>query len=145
MLWHLPNDLKFFKNVTWGMPVVMGRKTFESLGSKPLKGRLNIVLTHEKGREETGVIFLDKWENAQFLISEAGYKETMIIGGAKIYEQFIAKADKVYITRVQARFPDADAFFPAIDEKKFRLKSDEPHPADEKHAYAYNFQLWEKK
>jgi dihydrofolate reductase len=145
LLWNLPDDMRFFKNTTWGMPVVMGRKTFESMGGKALKGRLNIVLTHEKDRKQEGVVFVNKLEDALFIIQEHDYKETMIIGGAVLYEQTIAKADNIYITRVHAKFEDADTFFPVIDEKKFRLQSNEDHAADEKHAYSFSFQLWVKK
>ncbi len=145
LLWHLPNDLKFLKNKTWGMPVLMGRKSFESLGNKPLNGRVNIVLTSSKFFNNKGIVILNGLRDAEFFVTQNDYKELMILGGAKVYEQTINDADKIYITRVHHVFKDADAFFPAIDEKKWKLVSNEDHFKDDKHAYNYSFQLWERK
>lgn len=145
LLWHLPNDLKFFKNVTWAMPVAMGRKSFESLGSKPLNGRLNIVITRQKNFTVEGITVVDNFEDAIFLAHQHDYKELMILGGGEIYKQSIGKADKIYITRVHAIFKDADTFFPEIDENKWRLISNQDFFKDDKHAYDYSFQLWERK
>jgi dihydrofolate reductase len=145
LLWHLPNDLRFLKNKTWGMPVLMGRKSFESLGNKPLNGRINIVLTSSKFFKKDGIVVVNKFRNADFFTRENDYNELMILGGAHVYEQTMDDADNIYITRVHHVFEDADAFFPAIDEKKWKLVFDEPHFKDEKHAYDYNFQLWQRK
>lgn len=145
LLWHLPNDLKFLKNKTWAMPVLMGRKSFESLGNKPLKGRLNIVLTSSKFFKKDGVAIVNNLKDAYFFAKENDYKEVMILGGGHVYEQTINEADKIYITRVHHVFEDADAFFPEIDEKKWKLVFNEDHFKDEKHAYDYSFQLWERK
>jgi len=145
LLWTLPNDMKFFKNITWAMPVLMGRKTFEALGSKPLNGRVNIVLTSGKFFKAEGVVMVNNFRDADFFATANDYKELMIIGGAHVYAQTIDDADKIYITRVHHVFEDADAFFPAIDEKKFKLVSNEDHFKDDKHAYDYSFQLWKRK
>jgi dihydrofolate reductase len=145
LLWHLPNDLKFFKNITWGMPVLMGRKTYDSLGNKPLKGRVNIILTSQKDFKRDGLVTVNKIRDAVFFATEHDYKELMVLGGAKVYEQTIGDADKIYLTRVQQVFEDADAFFPAIDEHKWKLVSNEDFSKDDKHAYDYSFQLWEKR
>jgi len=145
LLWTLPNDMKFFKNITWAMPVLMGRKTFEALGSKPLNGRVNIVLTSGKFFKAEGVVVVNNFRDADFFAMANDYKELMIIGGAHVYAQTIDDADKIYITRVHHVFEDADAFFPAIDEKKFKLVSNEDHFKDDKHAYDYSFQLWKRK
>jgi len=145
LLWHLPNDLKFFKNVTWGMPVLMGRKTFEALGNKPLNGRINIVLTSDKKYKAESIIVVNKIKDAEFFTRENDYKELMILGGANVYAQIIDDADKIYITRVHHVFEDADAFFPEINEKKWKLVSNEDHSKDDKHAYDYSFQLWKPK
>lgn len=142
LLWTLPNDMKFFKNITWAMPVLMGRKTFEALGSKPLNGRINIVLTSSKFFKADGIVVVNNFRDADFFATANDYKELMIIGGAHVYAQTIDDADKIYITRVHHVFEDADAFFPAIDEKKFKLVSNEDHFKDDKHAYDYSFQLW---
>ena len=145
LLWHLPNDLKFLKNKTWAMPVLMGRKSFESLGNKPLKGRINIVLTSSKFFKKDGIVLVNSLKDAYFFARQNDYKEIMILGGGHVYEQTINESDKIYITRVHHVFEDADAFFPAIDEKKWKLVFNEDHFKDEKHAYDYSFQLWEKK
>jgi dihydrofolate reductase len=144
LLWTLPNDMKFFKNITWAMPVLMGRKTFEALGSKPLNGRVNIVLTSGKFFKADGVVVVNNFRDADFFATANDYKELMIIGGAHVYAQTIDDADKIYITRVHHVFEDADACFPAIDEKKFKLVTNEDHFKDDKHAYDYSFQLWKR-
>ncbi|MGN6212678.1 dihydrofolate reductase [Parafilimonas sp.] len=145
LLWHLPNDLKFLKNKTWAMPVLMGRKSFESLGKKPLKGRVNIVLSTSKYFKHDGIVHVSNLKNAYFFAAENDYKEIMILGGAHVYEQTINEADNIYITRVHHVFEDADAFFPVIDESKWKLVFNEDHYKDEKHAYDYSFQHWVKK
>jgi len=145
LLWHLPNDLKFLKNITWGMPVVMGRKTFESVDSKPLNGRINIIVTRQKDYEAPGVVVVDSLKDAIFFAKENDYNELMILGGAQIYEDTMPKADRIYITRVHAFFEDADAFFPEIDERKWKRVKVQDFEADEKHAYSYSFEVWEKK
>jgi dihydrofolate reductase len=144
LLWHLPNDLKFFKNTTWAMPIVMGRKTFESLGGKPLNGRLNIVITRQKNWEATGVIAVGSLEDAIFVAKENKYKEMFIVGGGEIYKDTIKKADKIFMTRVHTEI-DGDTFFPEIDSSKFALTSNRDLPADEKHIFSYSFQLWQRK
>jgi dihydrofolate reductase len=145
LLWHLPNDLKFFKNVTWGMPVLMGRKTFESLGNKPLNGRVNIVLTSQKNFKREGIVTVHTIKDAVFFAKEHDYKELMILGGAKVYAEIIDDTNKIYITRVHHVFEDADAFFPAIDETKWKLVSSQDFIKDDKHAYDYSFQFWQRK
>ena len=143
LLWHLPNDLKFFKNTTWGMPVIMGRKTFEAV-NKPLPGRFNIVITRQQGWNADGVIVAKDINDALQKASETNCKEIFIIGGGEIYKQSMEMADKIYLTRVHANI-DGDTFFPAIDENKWQLISNQEFAADEKHAFAYSFQVWTKK
>ena len=145
LLWQLPNDLKFFKNVTWAMPVAMGRKSFDSLGGKPLNGRLNIVITRQKDFAADGIVVVHNFNDAVFLAQQHDYKELMILGGGEIYKEAMPVADKIYITRVHAVFNDADTFFPEIDPSKFQLTSNQDFFKDDKHAYDYSFQLWEKK
>ena len=142
MPWHLPNDMKHFKNVTWGMPIVMGRKTFESLG-KALPGRKNIVVTHNPDWKAEGAIAVQKIEDALFVAKETDAKEIMVIGGGEIYKLLFAKAKRIYMTRVEAD-PEADTFFPAIHPKEWQLVSQKNHEADEKNAYNYSFQTWER-
>ena len=143
LVWNLPNDTRFFKNTTWGMPVIMGRKTFESM-DKPLAGRFNIVITRQADWNAEGVIKAVDLDDAIKKAAETNCKETFIIGGGEIYRQSIEPADKIYMTRVHANI-DGDTFFPVIDETKWELVSNEDFGADEKHLYAYSFQTWERK
>lgn len=140
--WHLPNDLKHFKNVTWGMPVVMGRKTFASLG-KALPGRKNIIITRQTGWKAVGAVVVQKIDDALFVAAETDAKEVMVIGGGEIYKAMFEKANRIYLTRVKAE-PEGDTFFPAIDPAKWRLFSQQDHEADEKNDYNYSFQVWDR-
>jgi dihydrofolate reductase len=142
MPWHLPNDMKHFKNVTWGMPVVMGRKTFESLG-KVLPGRKNIVITRQAGWEAEGTIAVKKIEDALFVAKQTDANEVMVIGGGEIYKALFDKANRIYLTRVEAE-PEADTFFLSLDPKEWHLVSQKNHEADDKNAYNYSFQVWER-
>ena len=144
LLWHLPNDFKFFKNTTWASPVVMGRKTFESLGNKPLNGRVNIIITNQKNFVANGATVVHSLEEAIQFCKQSDYKELFVIGGGEIYKQSIVKANKIYITRVHTNI-DGDTQFPVIDETQWQLVFDEPHQKDAKHAFDYNFQLWTRK
>lgn len=140
--WHLPKDLKFFKNTTLGKPVLMGRKTLDSLG-KPLPNRLNIVLSRQADLPvPEGVLLFHNIEEAINHLNDQ--EEVFIIGGGKIFEETMPFADRMYITRVHGRFPEADTFFPHIDHSQWKLEWEEAHPADEKHAYAFTFQRYER-
>lgn len=143
LLWHLPNDLKFFKNTTWGMPVIMGRKTFESV-NKPLPGRFNIVITRQPGWKADGVIVATDLQAALQKATETNCKEIFIIGGGEIYKQAFEMANKIYLTRVHTNI-DGDTFFPKVDETEWQLKSTHDFEANEKHQFAYSFQTWVKK
>ena len=147
LLWKLPNDMKFFKNTTWGMPVIMGRKTFESMSSKPLNGRLNIVISREDkwADEQGGLVLAKSLEHAIELSKQADCKEVFVIGGGEIYRQVLPIADRIYLTRVHTNFPTADTFFPSIDTSIFALTDETNMQADSKHAYAYSFQIWDRK
>ncbi|MBP9099343.1 MAG: dihydrofolate reductase [Ferruginibacter sp.] len=142
LLWHLPNDLKYFKNTTWGMPVIMGRKTFESV-NKPLPGRFNIVITKQEAWSAENVETAKDLSEALQKAADTNCKEIFIIGGGEIYNQSIELADKLYMTRIHTEL-EADTFFPAIDESVWELKHNLDFEADEKHAFAYSFQVWEK-
>ena len=143
LLWSLPNDLKYFKNITWGMAVIMGRKTYESF-NKLLPGRVNIVITRQKDWKADGAITVNTLEAAIAKAKKENFKEVFIIGGGEIYKQSMSIANKIYMTRVHANF-DADTFFPVINVRKWKLISNEDCTKDSKHAYDYSFQLWEKK
>ena len=141
LLWHLPNDLKFFKNITWAMPVVMGRKTFEALSGKPLPGRLNMVITRQKDFSAEGIIVVSSMEEAISIAEKQDYKELFVIGGGEIYKQAISIADKIYLTRVDAVL-EGDTYFPVIETDTWTMVSEQSYLADAKHQYAYHFQLW---
>jgi dihydrofolate reductase len=143
LLWHLPKDMRFFKNRTWAMPVIMGRKTFESLSGKALPGRMNIVLTRQKDWQAPGVQVANSLEEAIALAEKAAYKEVYIIGGADIYAQSLSQAQTVYLTRVEAVL-EGDSFFPALG-ADWTLVEDYPQLADAKHKYPFQFQTWIKK
>ncbi len=142
MPWHLPNDMKHFKNVTWGMPVVMGRKTFDSLG-KALPGRKNIVITRQPGWKADNTVAVKNIEDALFVAKETDAKEVMVIGGGEIYKALFDKAQRIYLTRVEAE-PEGDTFFPVLTQGQWHLVSQKNHEADEKNAYNYSFQVWER-
>jgi dihydrofolate reductase len=144
MPWRLSNDLKYFKNITWGLPVVMGRKTFESFGKgKPLPGRKNIILTRQPDFQPEGVVTVKSAEDAIFLVNEMDIKEMMVIGGGEIYRLFFEKAKRIYLTRVDAE-PEADTFFPDVDPAVWKLVSQKDHEADAKNDHNYSFQVWER-
>jgi len=143
LLWHLPKDLKFFKNTTWGMPVVMGRKTFEAV-SKPLPGRINIVITSNEGFFAKDVVTVKSVDQALKAADETNCKEIFIIGGGEIYKQTMDIADKVYMTRVHAEL-EGDTFFPELNPDQWTLIESTDIPSDEKHAIPFTFETWQKK
>ncbi len=141
LLWSLPNDMRFFKNITWAMPVIMGRKTFESLG-KPLAGRLNIVITRRPDWRAEGVTTASSLTEAITISENEFYKECFVIGGGEIYREAMNRADTIYLTRVETSV-EGDTFFPAIGEPDWSLASSRSFPADEKHVWPYRFETWE--
>lgn len=141
--WHLPNDLKMFKNLTWAMPVIMGRNTYDSLG-KPLKGRVNIVITTRPLTAGQGVVLAGSPEEAMKRAEETGCSEVFIIGGGKVYEQFLPRTDRIYLTRVHTTV-EGDTFFPVLDTAHWEQDGHLDFLPDEKHEYAYSFQRWKRK
>jgi dihydrofolate reductase len=142
LLWRLPNDMKFFKNTTWGMPVIMGRKTFESLG-KALAGRTNIVITRNKDWKAAGAQVAGNLEQALVAAAATDAKESYVIGGGEIYAQTLPLANRVYLTRVHTVI-EGDTSFPVLNETEWQLLSQLDFTADDKHAYAYSFQVWQR-
>src|SRR5687767_14965016 len=141
--WHLPNDLKYFKNLTWGMTVVMGRKTYDSFNNL-LTGRINIVITRNKDWKAKGVEVVHTIEDAIALAKKSAVKEIFIIGGAEIFNSVLDRADRIYLTRIHHEFV-GDAFFPAVNEEEWKLVKNRDCPADEKNPYPHSFQVWERK
>lgn len=133
--WRLPADLKHFRRLTTGHPVIMGRRNFESIG-RALPERANIVVTRRSDYRAPGCTVVRSIEAALALAN--GAHEVFIIGGAEIYAQTLATVDRLYLTLVHATIP-GDTFFPEVDWKTWREITRERHEADDKHAYAYSF------
>jgi dihydrofolate reductase len=141
LLWTLPNDLKFFKKQTTGKVIVMGRKTFESIGSKPLPNRTNVVITRNPEFSAEGVAVFHSLKDA--LDHYRDEPEICIVGGEQIFREGLGYTDVVYITRVHAVL-DGDTFFPELNDSGWLLVEEEKHGADEKHKYAYTFQTYRR-
>jgi dihydrofolate reductase len=138
--WDLPADLAHFKKTTMSSPIIMGQTTFESIG-RPLPGRLNIIMTKDKGFQTEGCKVVCSFEEA--FKAAGGASEVFIIGGASIYAQALSLADKLYITEVQGS-PEGDSFF-RYKPKEWAVVSEEPHKADEQNAFDYNFKVLVRK
>lgn len=136
MPWHLPDDLKHFKAHTLNKPVIMGRKTFESLGARPLPNRPNLVVSRNPNFSAPSIDVFDSVDRAIASVAEA--EEVVIMGGAQIYTQWLDKVDRLLITEVDAS-PEGDAYFPQIDQQAWCEVSRQHHPADERHAYGFDF------
>ncbi|MDT4834763.1 IS1595 family transposase ISSsu9 [compost metagenome] len=140
LLWHLPADLKHFKNLTTGHTIIMGRKTFDSIG-KPLPNRRNIVISRNPGLEITGAEMVNSLNHAIALSKDDS--EVFIIGGAEIYRQAFPLAQRLYLTRVHGLF-EADTFFPKIDATLWKETHAITFPPDEKNALSYTFSTFER-
>lgn len=140
LLWHLPADLKFFKSTTMGCPIIMGRKTYESIG-RLLPGRKNIIVTRNTNFKVPGAEVYYTIEEA--IMACKNEEKVFVIGGAEIYKQCIEHVDELYRTLVKHVF-EADAFFPEIDPKKFKKDWQEDHTADEKNTFDYSFEKYIK-
>jgi len=141
LLWHLPADLKHFKEITTGHPILMGRKTYDSIG-RPLPNRRNIVITRQQELVIPGVEIVNSIAEAISLCAQE--KEVFIIGGAEIYKSAIAFTNRIYLTIVHQHY-EADAFFPALVLDEWQEIHQEYHPADEKNSVAYTFSTLERK
>lgn len=141
--WHLPEDFRFFKRQTLGFPVIMGRKTFDSIG-KPLPGRVNMVLSKQNLSLPEGVKKVSSFEDALQSVYDLESEKAFVIGGAEIYRLFLPHCQKVLLTRVNTRI-EADAFFPHLNPSEWELTSLKDHDSDEKHAFGFSFQTYERK
>ncbi len=139
--WDLPADMEHFRQKTLGKPVIMGQKTFESIG-KPLPGRTNIVLTLDENFHPQGCTIAHSIEEA--LEAAKDFEEVMICGGVSIYKQFLPLADRMYLTRIENDF-EGDAFFPEFDWEDWKEVERIEHPADEDSPYKYSFITLERK
>jgi dihydrofolate reductase len=140
--WHLPGDLKRFKDLTMGHWILMGRKTFESIG-KALPGRTNAVITGNSEYIASGCKIFASIKEAVACARENGESEVFIIGGEKIYQEALPLCKRIYLTRVQAQI-EGDVFFPSVEWKEWKILQEEYHPSDSKHLYPLTFYILEK-
>lgn len=141
LIWHLPADLKYFKQLTTGNTVIMGRKTYDSIG-KPLPNRRNVVITRNKDLKIDGCDLVNSLEEALDLTKTE--ENVFIIGGAQIYKEAMSVADKLYITEVKQQF-DGDAFFPEIKKDQWEEILRDEHKADEKNKIDYSFVTYKRR
>ncbi|HHP5489799.1 TPA: type 3 dihydrofolate reductase [Aeromonas veronii] len=143
MPWHLPADLAHFKRVTLGKPVLMGRKTFESIG-RPLPGRRNLVISRNPGYQAEGIEVVGSIEAALALLAGSSVEELMVIGGGHLYAEMLPSADCLYLTQIDLAV-EGDTRFPAFDDGQWQRIACESHPADEKNPHPYSFEIWQRR
>jgi len=137
MPWNLPADLQFFKKTTLGSPIIMGRKTYDSIG-RPLPGRLNIILSRNEGLTIEGCNVVNTLDKALLLAAASGADEMFITGGAHLYSSFLEDADRLYLTLIDEEF-EGDTYFPDYTQLNWKEVSRENHLADERNAHNYSF------
>ncbi len=143
MPWHMPADLAHFKRVTLGKPVLMGRKTFESIG-RPLPGRRNLVISRNPDYQAEGIEVVGSVEAALALLAGSSVEELMVIGGGHLYAEMLPSADCLYLTRIDLAV-EGDTRFPAFDDGQWQRIECESHPADEKNPHPYSFETWQRR
>lgn len=139
--WRLPADLAYFKRVTMGHPIIMGRKTYDSIG-RPLPGRENIIVTRDTSYEAEGCKVIHSIEEI-VKMNEQTDQELFVIGGAEIFKEILPYSDRLYITEINEEF-EGDTYFPAFDKSKWEVISEEKGIKDEKNPYDYKFLVYEK-
>lgn len=142
--WHLPDDLRFFKKMTQGMPVIMGKNTWISLG-KALPNRLNVIISSTMKEVPEEVLLFPEFEPALEQLREKGHENIAVIGGGQLYHAALQFTHVVYLTRVHTVLEKGTAFFPVLPPEEWQLTWEEAHEADEKHVYPFTFQKWERK
>lgn len=146
LLWHISEDMKFFKRTTLGCPVIMGFNTFKSLGSRPLPKRTNIVIsTHEWTGAPEGIVVVGSLAEGWEAAAGTGAEIAFVIGGGKIYRQAVGVVDTMYITRVHADIPDADTFFPETDTSQWLGESIDGLHHDDETGYDFEFMHYRRK
>ncbi|MGL5598163.1 MAG: type 3 dihydrofolate reductase [Aeromonas sp.] len=143
MPWHLPADLAHFKRVTLGKPVLMGRKTFESIG-RPLPGRRNLVISRNPDYQRAGIEVVGSIEGALTLLASSATEELMVIGGGHLYAQMLPLASCLYLTCIDLCV-EGDTHFPAFDADEWQCIERKPHLADEKNPHPYCFETWQRR
>ncbi|HEX6227376.1 MAG TPA: dihydrofolate reductase [Chryseolinea sp.] len=144
--WKLPDDMKFFMETTKGHYAIMGRKNYESIPHKfkPLPNRTNIVVTRQKNYNAPGCVVVDSLEHGLTMAKESQEAEAFIIGGAEIYKLGLPYANRLYLTEINAEI-DGDTFFPEYDKTQWRETSRQHHAKDERHAFSFDFVIYDKK
>lgn len=147
LLWHLPADMKYFRETTSGHHIITGRKSYESIPEKyrPLPNRINVVVTRQHEFKMDGAVVMDSIESAVTFAKEAGETEVFIIGGGQVYNQSISKGlvNRLYITWVNEAF-EADTYFPSLDFKHWKKMSETEHPSDQRNKFNMTFSVYEK-
>lgn len=141
--WHLPKDFQRFKDKTNGHAVIMGRKTFESLGGKSLPQRTNIVITRQSNYQADDALVVSSFRDALNHVAQTNDDEPFVIGGGEIYRQAFPYADKLYLTIVHTQI-EGDTYFPDFDQNEWQLTEERAMPADENHDYAFTFYTYER-
>lgn len=145
MPWRLPDDFKFFKQNTMGHFMLMGRNTWESIGSKPLPGRIHLVISTTLDIQLDNVFTFDTIEQALDYAKRQNAEKLFIIGGGKIYAQTLNICDEVLLTRIHIRPESGEVFFPNLQQEEWQRIWSEHHPADERHPHAFTFERWVRK
>ena len=140
--WRLPEDWRYFKRTTMGHHLIMGRRTWDSIG-RPLPGRTTIVVSRGRPELPKGVRLAHSLEQALDFARQAGDDEAFVAGGAEIFRRTLPLADRILLTRVRAE-PDGDTTFPHWEPSEWELTSEEIHPADEQHAFSYTFETYDR-
>jgi dihydrofolate reductase len=143
--WHLPDDMKYFMQTTSRHHVIMGRKNYESIPEKfrPLPNRTNLVVTHQSNFQAPGCIVVNSIDEALTIARNNHEQEVFIIGGAEIYKQGFHKTDRLYLTEIHTEL-NGDTYFPQFDKSKWIERTRKHHPADDRHAFAFDFVVYEK-
>lgn len=141
--WHLPADMKYFMRTTRGHHVIMGRKTFESMGV-PLKNRTNIIITRDMFYSASGIMVTHSLREALEIPRVHEEQEVFIIGGAEIYKLALPVLDRIYLTEIDLEVENGDAFFPMFESSEWKIISEEKHDPDIKNQYSYTFKIFEK-
>jgi dihydrofolate reductase len=149
LLWHLPKDMKFFKDQTLHHPIIMGRKNYESIPERfrPFKDRMNIVVSRQSDYNAPGCFLFQDFEESIDFAKEHDEDEVFVIGGAEIYKEALRMnlVDQMYITHVDAYFPTAHSFFPSVDFSQWKKQMIFKQEKDDKHLYSFEVFLYEKK
>ena len=140
--WHCPADLQYFKRITMGAPILMGRKTWQSLGIKPLPGRHNVVISRGHGFSDERCSVVSSIEQGLDLVAD--HDRVFVMGGAEIYQQLLDRADELFLTEVDINV-DGDCWFPEVSADIWELKSQESHAADSKNPYGLTFKIFNRK